>query len=285
MSSQLLAKTFKKAIEDGNVTVGDFGKDAKVAPIHLNKVPYFSLQTPELKAPYGISAPYNPNNPKGNVSYGDDANFSLNLSLGDTSRQSVKNFIEAMEKLKELVIDTAAEKSKIWFGKVYPKEMLSMEEFFQPMIKMPKEDKVGQYPPSFKITVPRKDGKFLVDASDVNGNPIDLNKIDTRNAMMTCIVRCCGIWCVKPKFGIKWKLTNVRIIPQSSNNTTIKFIEDVDRLATPEIIRQSEEILAEEEAEKKTLTEENAVEEEAMMDGAESGTENGEENNHGVPIM
>lgn len=282
MIAQILGKDLKKAIDDGNVTVGDFGtKESKIAPIFLNKRAFFCLQTPELKAPYGISAPYNPNNPKGNISYGDDSNFSLNLSLGDTSRQSVKNFTEAMEKLKDLVIDTAAEKSKIWFGKVYPKEMLSMEEFFQPMIKMPKDDRAGQYPPSFKITVPRKDGKFLVDAFDVNGNVVDLNKIDTRNAMMTCVVRCCGIWCVKPKFGIKWKLINVRVIPQSTKNTTITFIEDVDRLATPEIIRQSEEILAEEEAEKKTSVEKNIAEEEAMM----SGTENCEENNHGDPIM
>ncbi len=227
---------------DDKIEIGDFSDKNKLAPVYVkddfgNKS-LLVFQTPDMTAPYGVSLPYNPTLKKGTqpVKVDENAKFSLDLSFDSIdTRKSQQVFANCLKKLDEVILKTGSQRSEQWFGDKFSPEVI--KKFYKYNVK-PGKDK---YPDTFRIKLPRKNGKFNFDVCDVNYNPLDLSSIEAKGAKVSAIIKCSGIWNVNNSFGLTFNVENLRITPAPKFNGYV-FREDIDRLATPEMIAASVEL-------------------------------------------
>jgi hypothetical protein len=69
------------------------------------------------------------------------------------------------------------------------------------------------YPPTMKIQLRKRDGKFDVDIYDaalnsMKGTPIE--DILVKRAQLTVLMKCTGVWFAGGKFGLSWKAEQIR---------------------------------------------------------------------------
>jgi hypothetical protein len=174
----------------------------------------FSLQLPEMYAPFGINI-YN-NADSGIVKY------SLMLAFRNLEqRASLQTFKTFLDDVDDMIIEHALKNSNAWFRKNYTnKEVVSA--LFTRSIKYPIDkdtgDIIDKYPPNFKVNLPFKNNKFMLETYDKTANPIKLeNIIDSlKGAKIITILQSPQIWLAGGKFGITWKATQLQITPRSA---------------------------------------------------------------------
>lgn len=160
------------------------------------------FQTPEMIAPFGVS--------KWDKENGGDK-YSLNLSFkGKDTRQPLNKFFENLNTLNETLIQGAKNNSEAWFGNV--KSEIVLRELITPVISYAKEK--DKYPPTIKANLMQKNGNYDLEAYDENRNEIKYDDtMDLKNARITALIQCLGIWVIGSKFGITWKIVQMRVIP------------------------------------------------------------------------
>lgn len=173
------------------------------------------VQTPEMYAPFGVS------------SFSNDAGdpnaqpikYSLDLAFKNVStKASERCFLKVLKEFDRRVIATTFENSMAWLKKKF-QSLEVIEALYTHSIKVPKDRDTGdvtdKYPPSFKMTIPTKDGKFMCDAYDVDGSDLDLASMikdgSIKGANVTAIMRCTGIWIAGGKFGCSWRAMQIRV--------------------------------------------------------------------------
>jgi hypothetical protein len=82
-----------------------------------------------------------------------------------------------------------------------------------------KRKESGDWPPTWKLSVPCRDGRITLPAFDKNCQPIDLNTIipETKGAQFAVIARC-TVWVAGGKFGATWTAKQVLVIPKQSSS-------------------------------------------------------------------
>lgn len=160
------------------------------------------FQTPEMVAPFGVS--------KWDKENGGDK-FSLNLSFkGKEVREPLNKFFENLNVLNETLIQGAKNNSEVWFGNV--KSEIVLRELITPVISYSKEK--DKYPPTIKANLMQKNGNYDLEVYDENRNSIVYDgNLDLKNARITALIQCLGIWVIGSKFGITWKIVQMKVIP------------------------------------------------------------------------
>lgn len=183
------------------------------------------VQTPELKSPFGVST-YQSDDDK------EAAKETLDLNLD--SRPNVQKFVDVLEFMQEKAIKHGVENSLPFFGKECSEEFI--RDYFSPMIKKPiKKDERGikhvntDYPPYFRINLPKRNGQYDFITQDNKHNTIDFSSLNTKGAAVTVIMQCTGMWVGNKAFGFTWKPRIMRVVPKS-NQMTLAFKPDFDRL-------------------------------------------------------
>jgi hypothetical protein len=171
----------------------------------------FYAQTPEMKAPFGISMWPSDN--------GGPDKYSLDLSFeGCDTRPQLKMFFDALKAIdKKLVVD-AMENSQAWFKKKYPSVDV-VEALYSPTVRYNKDRETGEvndrYAPTFKMSLPMKDGKFQFPAYGTGREELDLFDIvakgNSKGVRAQAIVQLSAIWLVGNKFGCMWKVRQLRL--------------------------------------------------------------------------
>ena len=174
----------------------------------------FVLQTPEMKCPFGESAP--PVQNKKNSVKLDMSFYKLD------ERESLQEFKTMLTLLEEKAINFGAENTTAWFHKKYDKGFI--KEFFTPLLKYAlTKDANGEshgeinhnYPPRFSLNLPRDESShYAFPIVDNEGNPLDMTNVNFKNALVTCIIQCTGLWVADKKFGLSWKILKMRVIPE-----------------------------------------------------------------------
>jgi len=234
-NSVMTCGEFQKALENGKVKIGEFTEKMKLAPVTIDGN-LVRIQTPEMTTPFGASPPYNPsqNKNKDKNDVDPNANFSMDLSFVDQDkRKSLSTFKKCINELGELVIKKGVERSSAWFNKNYSEEMI--RDFYKSNIR----DGNEKYSSTFRMTLHRVNGQFVFSACDNDYNPINLMDTPTKGAKVTAILRCNGVWTVGKTFGISWKVEQLRVVPSVKFQGFV-FREDVDRIATPEMIESAD---------------------------------------------
>ena len=166
------------------------------------------LQTPEMTAPFGVS---NWDNDKGGVK------STLNLSFkGKEGREVLNKFFENMNDLDSKMINSAFENSPTWFKKQQSEAVI--KELYTSIICHAKDKNTGEitdrYPPTFKITLPMKNGKHDFEVYNQSKDLVPLDSVDLKGARVTALIQCLGVWIAGVKFGVSWKLVQMKVVPQ-----------------------------------------------------------------------
>ena len=200
------------------------------------------LQTPKMSCPYGLSR------------FGEepkDWRFNLDLSFrGMDSNESLRTFYENLEKLDEKLLEDASTNSMAWFKK--KKQSIDVNRaLYSPLIRLSRDKETGEpdgkWPATFKVKLPYRttdgqDGRFQMMAFDTNKERIPDDKIEEmlqKGSQVQAILRCGGIWFANGKYGLSWRVAQLKVTPPPGIST-YAFMDDGDD-EEEELIADSEE--------------------------------------------
>lgn len=189
--------------------------------LSFNKSPIV-LQTPEMFAPFGKQKW---DNEKGVSKYTLDLSFK-----GMETRENLKMFFDKMNELDEKLIDDGVANSFEWLKKKGASREV-VKALYTKLVRHPVDKNTGEinhkYPPTFKLTLPWKDGAFQCEVYDASRKLVDLNTLETKGARVTAIIQCLGIWVAAGKYGCTWKVLQMRVVPpQSIKGYAFKEVDD-----------------------------------------------------------
>ncbi len=175
-----------------------------------------TLQTASMSVPYGMNT---------FDKEGSKTKFSVDLSFRgyeDGSNKKIKAFYDAMTVLDEFMIEEGVRNSQAWFKTKHPREVV--KAFYTPCIRVSKgpDGKDKGYPPTVKVNLKqRKDSEvFDVQCYDDQKRPyenVPVSELLVKGAQVTCLIQCTGVWFAGSKFGLSWKMVQIRVdkIPES----------------------------------------------------------------------
>lgn len=244
MSSPVAPSAFKTS----NVTfsaVKMLESGGKQAYLNYNGGPLL-MQVGSLETPFGMSVFDKVHPPKYSV--------ELNLRGYDDAATSpnVVAIYDALTRLDEFMVDQGVKNSKAWFKKdTVSKELIS--ELYTPSMRFAKDSSGARkpYPPTMKIQLRKRDGKFEVDIYDaalnsMKGTPIE--DILVKRAQLTVLMKCTGVWFAGGKFGLSWKAEQIRADKVPASIRGPAFLPDeTGGASAPQQARNQFAALAEEE--------------------------------------
>lgn len=209
MDSILLPSNFDvKNVQYGTPKTNDNG--GKSIYLSLKRSPIV-LQTPEMYAPFGMTKW---DNDSGLTKYTLDLSFK-----GMDKRDTLKTFFDRMLELDDKLIDDGTTNSFEWLKKKGASREV-VRHLYTKLVKFPVDKTTGEisdkYPPTFKLSLPFKEGAFQCEVYDAERKRVDLNATETKGARVTAIIQCLGVWVAAGKFGCTWKVLQMKVVPPQS---------------------------------------------------------------------
>jgi len=166
------------------------------------------LQTAlSMSLPFGLSV-YD-KNPSGTPEYSVDLSFR-----GADTNPEIKAFQAKMTELDNFMIDQGVKNCKAWFKSDLKREVV--QAFYTPIVKFAK-DKEGNlqpYPPTLKAKLRKIKSDFEAKFYDVGGKAYKDTPIEDllpKNAQVTCLLECGGVWFAGSKYGLTFRVKQVVI--------------------------------------------------------------------------
>jgi Family of unknown function (DUF5871) len=165
------------------------------------------MQVGPLETPFGMSVFDKAGPPK----------YSVDLKLrgyDDPSNNPTSAAVyTALHGLDEFMLDQGVKNSAAWFRGPKTREVLA--ELYTPTVKFAKdaEGNLKPYPPTLKLQLRQRDGKFETAVYDDKKRPlkdVPLEDILVKGTVMTALIQCTGVWFAGGKFGISWKAIQIR---------------------------------------------------------------------------
>ncbi|MBP01731.1 MAG: hypothetical protein CMM25_02820 [Rhodospirillaceae bacterium] len=173
-----------------------------------------SVQTPNMRAPFGVNV------------FTDDTNgkesHSISLNFPEDGEFEAK-----IRQMDEFVLKTALDNCEDWFGKTMSEEVI--KEFYRPTIT---KDKTGKYPSTYRVKIPFSRGECVPEIYTMDREQVDISAI-TNGSYVTLIVDFQSIWFVGKQFGCSWRMQQARVQP-SGKLKGYSFADD------PEAMEDSE---------------------------------------------
>ena len=213
MSSTVVAPA---AFNVSNVTfsaVKNLESGGKQAYLNYNGGP-LRMQVGPLETPFGMSI-FDKTTP---VKY----SVELKLRGYDDASANPKTaaIYNALHSLDEFMLDQGVKNAKAWFKGDKSREVLS--ELYTPTVKFAKdaEGNLKPYPPTLKVALKQRDGKFETAVYDDKKRPltdVPLEDVLVKGALLTVVMQCTGVWFAGGKFGLSWKAIQIRAdkVPES----------------------------------------------------------------------
>jgi hypothetical protein len=172
------------------------------------------MQIGPLETPFGLSVFDKTTPPK----------YSVDLKLrgydDPASNPKTATIYNALHSLDEYMLDQAVKNSKAWFKGDKSREVLS--ELYTSTVKFAKdsEGNLKPYPPTVKLQLRQRDGKFETAVYDDKKRPltdVPLEDILVKGSVITALIQCTGVWFAGGKFGLSWKAIQIRAdkVPES----------------------------------------------------------------------
>jgi hypothetical protein len=172
------------------------------------------IQVSALNIPYGMSV----------FDKAGPVKYSVDLSLKGyddaTNALKVHQIYNAFNSLDEYMIDLGVKSSKQWFKSELSRDII--KAFYTPSVRFSKdtEGNVKPYPPTLKIQLKQRDGKFETAVYDDKKRPltdIPLEDILVKGATISSLIQCTGVWFAGSKFGLSWKAVQIKAdhLPES----------------------------------------------------------------------
>jgi len=198
---------------------GNYSKGGKFVPVSYGPGKQrIYMQPIKLLCPFGVSIFEDQRT--GGKSYSIDVAFNL-------ADPVTKAFHDTMIDINRVTLKKAVERSKDWFGKDMPMEMVS--ELYRDLIKHPKDPR---YSPTMKIKIPvDKAGVPTAEIFNEAKERVSLDSI-TKGSSITCLVELAPVWFVNKTFGLTWKLVQARVTerPPQRVGGQYAFIDEEESL-------------------------------------------------------
>jgi hypothetical protein len=189
------------------------------------------MQVGPLETPFGLSVFDKTSPPK----------YSVDLKLrgydDPTNNPKTATIYNALHALDEFMLDQGVKNSAAWFKGVKSREVLS--ELYTSTVKFAKdaEGNLKPYPPTIKLQLKQREGKFETQIYDDKKRPITdvpLEDVLAKGAVLTALIQCTGVWFAGGKFGLSWKAIQIRAdkIPDSIRG--FAFLDDGEGAAAEE---------------------------------------------------
>ena len=118
------------------------------------------------------------------------------------------------------MIDMGTKFSKQWFKSDLSRDII--KAFYTPSVRFSKdaEGNLKPYPPTLKIQLKQREGKFETAVYDEKKRPlsdIPLEDILVKGATISSLIQCTGVWFAGSKFGLSWKAMQIKAdhLPES----------------------------------------------------------------------
>jgi len=159
--------------------------------------------------------------------------YSVDLSFrAADQRPEIKEFLDVMTQIDDLMIQKGVENSVAWFKK--PLGEAVIREFYTPSVKYSKdkEGNVTSYPPNLKLKLRKVNNEFETKFYDLNGNPhrgIPVEELLVKGVQVTAIMECGGVWFAGSKFGLTWRAKQIAIhkLPERISDFAFKGLGSV----------------------------------------------------------
>jgi len=164
------------------------------------------LQTAlSMSLPFGLSV-YD-KNPSGVPEYSIDVSFR-----GAESNPEIREFQAKMTELDNFMIDQGVKNCKTWFKSDLKREVV--QAFYTPLVKFAKdkEGNLQSYPPTMKAKLRKLNGEFEAKFYDIKGaayKGVPIEDLLAKNAQITCLLECGGVWFAGSKFGLTFRVKQV----------------------------------------------------------------------------
>ena len=183
------------------------------------------MQISSLETPFGLSVFDKTSPPK----------YSVDLKLRGyddaATNPKVATIYNALNGLDEFMLDQGVKNAKQWFKGDKSREVLS--ELYTRTVKFSKdaEGNVKPYPPTLKIQLKQRDGKFETQVYDDQKRPLNdvpLGDILVKGAVLTTLIQCTGVWFAGGKFGLSWKAIQIRADKVPDSIRGFAFLDEGD---------------------------------------------------------
>jgi len=140
------------------------------------------------------------------------------------------------------MVEQGVKFSKQWFKKELSTDII--KEFYTPSVRFSKdaEGNVKPYPPTLKIQLKQRDGKFETAIYDEHKRPltdVPLEEILVKGATISSLIQCTGVWFAGSKFGLSWKAIQMKAdhLPESIRGFAFREEEDAHvAVAKPAVV-------------------------------------------------
>lgn len=183
------------------------------------------MQVGSLPTPFGLSV-YDKTTP---VKYSVD----LNMRGYDdpTNSPKVAAIYTALAALDEYMIEQGVKNSRAWFKADLTRDVV--KAFYTPTVRFARdaEGNLKPYPPTLKIQLRQRDGKFETQVYDDKKRPmtdIPMEDILVKGAQLTVLIQCTGVWFAGSKYGLSWKAIQIRADKLPETIRGFAFLDDGD---------------------------------------------------------
>ena len=186
------------------------------------------MQVGSLETPFGLSV-YDKTTP---VKYTVD----LKLRGYDDAAANPKTaaIYQTLNALDEFMVDQGVKNSRAWFKADLSRDVV--KAFYTPTVRFSRDGdgNLKPYPPTLKIQLKQREGKFDVQVYDDKKRPmadIPLEDVLVKGAFLTLLIQCTGVWFAGSKYGVSWKAIQIRAdkIPDSIRG--FAFLDDGEEAA------------------------------------------------------
>ena len=146
--------------------------------------------------------------------------------------------------LDEYMIEQGVANSKTWFKAQLTRDVV--KAFYTPLVRWSKdaEGNVKPYPPTLKVQLKQRDGKFDVTLFDENKNElkgVPLEELLVKGSQITSVIQCTSLWFAGSKFGLSWKAVQIRMdkMPDSIRGYAFQDDDDVPAVK-PKVVQQQQ---------------------------------------------
>ena len=186
-----------------------------------------TMQVGSLSIPYGMSV----FDKAGPVKYSVD--MSLRGYEGEIPK--VKAIYDAFAALDAFMLEQGVKNSKLWFKSDLNKDVI--KAFYTPCLRFSKdaEGNPKPYPPTLKVSLRQRDGKFETVMYDENKQVMTLpmEEILVKGAQITTLIQCTGVWFAGSKYGLSWKAVQIRADKLPEGIRGFAFVDDGDAPKRP----------------------------------------------------
>lgn len=176
------------------------------------------LQAPRLTVPYDAG------------DYKDNKKFKVSFSFkGMDSNPKVAGYFKVLEAIDNFVIDQATKNAAKWF-KMPGASRDVVGTIYTPSVKYAIDQATGDrkdLPPTQSVALKTPKGAFDTEMYDHRNQSIEGQtpvEVLRRGAEVTPIVDATGIWIADKKFGLSWKLHQVRVDVAGEGGATRGFL-------------------------------------------------------------